>query len=312
MTARPAFALSLLLFLPLLAAAPPAAVEQQEEEAFRISVDVNLVVLHVSVHDRRGSDVLNLRQQDFTLFEDGVPQTIRMFRREDAPVTAGLIVDHSGSMGPKLGQVIAAAGTFAGASNPRDQIFVVNFNEKIRFGLWGATKFTDDPVILGNAIAGVPAAGKTALYDAIAAGLDRLDTGHWDKKVLVVISDGGDNASVHQLQGVIGMAERSSAAIYAIGMFDNDDKDANPRVLKRLAEETGGEAFFPKEPNEVVEICAHIANDIRNQYMIGYVSTNVFPDGTRRSIRLLAKAPDSGTKLHVRTRSSYIAQGAGK
>jgi VWFA-related protein len=308
MTFRPAIA----LLLPLLAAAPPAAVEQQEEEAFRISVDVNLVVLHVSVHDRHEGDVVNLRQQDFTVLEDGVPQTIRMFRREDAPVTAGLIVDHSGSMSAKLGEVIAAAGIFAGASNPKDQIFVVNFNEKVRFGLWGATKFTDDPIILANAIAGVPAVGKTALYDAIAAGLDQLDTGHWDKKVLLVISDGGDNASVHQLQGVIGMAERSSAVVYAIGMFDNDDKDANPRVLRRLAEETGGEAFFPKETNDVVEICAHIANDIRNQYTIGYVSSNVLPDGTRRSVKLLAKAPDSGARLHVRTRSSYIAQGAGK
>jgi len=135
--------------------ASPAA--WQEQEAFRISVDVNLVVLQASVHDRQGRDVLNLRQQDFALYEDDVRQTIRLFRREDAPVTVGLVVDHSGSMRGKLADVTAAAKMFAQSSNPRDEMFVVNFNEKVFHGLTGARQFTDQPTELEEAIARAPA-----------------------------------------------------------------------------------------------------------------------------------------------------------
>ena len=295
---------SIALALPLLLLGSPAGAQQ---EPFSISVDVNLVVLHASVHDRRGHDVLNLPKENFALYEDGVRQSIRLFRREDTPVTVGLIVDHSGSMRAKLSEVTAAARTFAESSSPMDEMFVVNFNEKVFAGPTGAREFTDNPLELEAAIAGVPADGQTALYDAIVAGLKQLDAGHRDKKVLVVVSDGGDNASTQTRSGVIAMAERSSAVIYTIGMFADNVPDANPGVLKRLAEATGGEAFFPKQFSEVPHVCAHIAEDIRNQYMIGYVSTNLKPDGSHRSIRLVADAPGGG-KLRVRTRSGYVAQ----
>jgi VWFA-related protein len=297
----------LLLFGNLLLWNRPANAQQE----FNISVDVNLVVLHATVHDRRSHDVLNLRQRDFKLYEDGVAQNIRFFRREDTPVTVGLIVDHSGSMRAKLNEVTAAARVFAQSSNPMDQIFVLNFNEKVFPGMPGAQRFTDRPEVLEAAITGVPAEGQTALYDAIAAGLKELKLGDWDKKVLVVISDGGDNASNSTLGEITRLAEESSALIYAIGMYEDNDPDAMPVVLKRLAEATGGEAFFPKEFSEVGGICAHIAEDIRNQYMIGYVSTNQKADGAPRAVRLLAEAPGQG-KLRVRTRSGYIAQGAAK
>ena len=301
--------MSIALVLPVLLIARTAGAQQ---EPFSISVDVNLVVLHASVHDRHSHDVLNLPKENFVLYEDGVRQTIRFFRREDAPVTVGLIVDHSGSMGAKLNEVTAAAGTFAQSGNPMDEMFVVNFNEKAFFGLVQGHEFTDNPVELEVAIARSPADGQTALYDAIAAGLKQLDAGHWDKKVLVVISDGGDNASSRTLGDVIGMAERSSAIIYTIGMFTENDPDANPGVLKRLANATGGEVFFPKKVTEVSDVCAHIAADIRNQYMIGYVSTNMALDGARRSVRLVAEAPGGGGKLRVRTRSGYIGQAGAK
>jgi len=273
-----------------------------------ISVDVNLVTLQASVHDRRGHDVLNLRQENFTVSEDGVLQTIRLFQREDAPVTVGLIVDHSGSMEPKMNDVLAAAGNFVQSSNPKDEMFVMNFNEKVTSGL-ADKQFSDDPVELRNAIARMPPEGKTALYDAISTGLWRLDAGHWDKKVLVVISDGGDNASANTLADVTTMAERSNAVIYTIGMFTENDPDANPGVLKRLAEATGGEAFFPKQFDQIEEICRHIAGDIRSQYSIGYVSTNARTDESFRAIRLAATAPGLG-KLQVRTRRGYIARSA--
>ena len=282
---------------------------EPQDDSFSISIDVNLVVLHASVHDRQGHDVVNLRQQDFTLYEDGVRQTIRMFRREDAPVTVGLVVDHSSSMGPKLDDVSVAAKLFAQSSNPKDEMFVVNFNEKIFYGLGGPQRFTDQPAALEDAIARAPTAGQTALYDAIAAGLERLQTGHWEKKVLVVISDGGDNASTNKLPAILAMAERSNAVIYTVGIFDENDPDANPGVLRKLAETTGGDAFLPKTTGEIPGISRHIAEDIRNQYMIGYVSANVKPDGSRRSIRLVAEAAGSGGRLRVRTRKTYIAQG---
>jgi Ca-activated chloride channel homolog len=297
------------LTLPLLLWSSRAGAQQ---EPFNISVDVNLVVLHATVHDRRGHDVLNLRQQDFKLYEDGVEQTIRLFRREDAPVTVGLVVDHSGSMASKLGEVSAAARTFAQFSNPMDEMFVLNFNEKIVSGLAGANRFSDMPAELEDAIARAPADGRTALYDAIAAGLEQLDRGTWDKKILVVISDGGDNASTHTLTGITTMAGKSSAVIYAIGMFTEADPDANPGVLKRLTQGTGGEAFFPKQLSETTDICAHIADDIRNQYMIGYVSSNAKPDGSYRGVRLAAGLPGRDSKLRVRTRTGYIGQRSSK
>lgn len=295
--------------LPILLLATPLTAQVQEP--FSIAVDLNLVVLHASVHDRKGHDVVNLREQDFALYEDGTRQTIRLFRREDTPVTVGLVVDHSGSMAPKIGDVTAAASVFAQSSNPMDEMFVVNFNEKVFYGLPGDHEFTDKPAELRDAIGRAPVAGRTALYDAIAAGLARVQAGHWDKKVLVVVSDGGDNASTNTLAGITAMAERSNAVIYTIGIFTEDDPDANPGVLKRLAETTGGESYFPKQLTEIPPISEHIAHDIRSQYMIGYVSSNAKPDGTRRSIRLKAETPEGGN-LRVRTRKGYIAQGGSR
>jgi VWFA-related protein len=300
------------LALPFLLFAQPAAVPgksttPQEPAQFNISVDVNLVVLHATVRDRRGHDVLNLRQQDFHLYEDGAAQTISMFRREDTPVTVGLIVDHSGSMEEKLNEVMAAALIFAKSSNPKDQMFVVNFNEKVSFGLGAANRFTDSPPQVEAAISKSRAEGRTALYDAVAEALTTLKQGRWDKKVLVVFSDGGDNASAHTLADITTLAEESSAVIYTIGMFSPSDADADPVILKRLAQATGGEAFFPKEFSEVPDVCAHIAGDIRNQYMIGYVSTGAPETHSFRTVRLEAVAPGQG-KLRVRTRTGYIPE----
>jgi len=270
-----------------------------------ISVDVNLVLLHASVHDRKGRDVPDLKQSDFRLYEDGVLQDIRLFRHEDAPVTLGLIVDHSGSMAPKLGEVTGAARMLAQSSNPEDELFVVNFNERVSSSL-PVSAAGKGAAEIEATIAGFPAEGATALYDAIASGLDMLDKGRWAKKVLVVISDGGDNASSHKLAEVTRRAEKSSAVIYTIGIYDPEDPDAAPSVLRRLANETGGEAFFPKKTAETGGICEHIAREIRTQYMIGYVSGNAKQAGVYHSVRLEAETPGSG-KLRVRTRKGYIA-----
>ena len=154
-----------------------------------------------------------------------VPQPIRLFRHEDTPVTVGLIIDHSGSMRKKLKDVTAGAQAFVQSSNPNDQMFVVNFNEIVSLGLPIGMRFSDNAEHIGSGIWGRPAIGTTALYDAIVEALKRLQEGSSDKKVLIVISDGGDNASKATLDRVLKMTEQSSAMIYTIGIFDADDPD---------------------------------------------------------------------------------------
>jgi VWFA-related protein len=286
--------------------APPAG-QDRDSESFRISVDVALVVLPATVTDRQGGFVSNLGEQDFEVYENGVKQHIRLFRNEDIPVTVGMVVDQSTSMRPKLAEVSAAAQTFVRSSNPEDEMFVVNFNEHVSLGLPGAVRFTNDTVQLARAIVTRPAGGQTALYDAIAKALEELQAGSRDKKVLVIVSDGGDNASARSLAQVMKLAGQSSAVIYTIGVFDEDDQDRNPGVLKRLARATGGEAFFPGQLSEVAPICDRIARDIRHQYTIGYVPSNLTRNAGYRTIRVVARA--KGREVSVRTRTGYVAGG---
>ena len=286
----------------------PPSIDREAPRPYRVTVNVNLVVLSATVRDQKGWPASDLSQQDFEIYEDGVQQSIRLFRHDDIPVTVGLIVDHSGSMRPKLAEVIAAARTFVQSSSQQDEMFVVNFNEKATLGLPDTIRFSNRPDELARAIANAPATGKTALYDAVVMAQDRLQSGSKDKKVLIVISDGGDNASTHRLADVLKRAERSSALMYTIGIFDEGDPDRNVNVLKRLAQATGGEAFLPRQLNEVVAICERIARDIRHQYTLGYVSNVEAQPGVYRSIRVVARGT-AKSKLLVRARSGYIAGG---
>ena len=283
-----------------------APASKETQGPFQISVNVDLVVLNATVRDSKGRFAPDLREQDFAVYEDGVRQSISLFRHEDIPVTVGLVVDHSSSMMPKIRDVIAAARTFVESSSPDDEMFVVNFNEKVSLGLPDFLPLTNRSEDLTSAIANAPTRGMTALYDAIFEARNHLRIGTRDKKVLIVISDGGDNASKHTLAEVLKMAEQSTALIYTIGIFDEDDRDRNPGVLRRLAGETGGEAFFPYEFKDTVAICERIARDIRHQYTIGYHSAGTVQPGVYRTIRVAAGGAGSG-KLFVRARAGYIA-----
>jgi VWFA-related protein len=290
--------------------APGRGAQQSSELGdFQISVDVSLVVLEATIRDHAGHAVPRLKSEDFEVFEDGRPQPIRLFRHGDTPVTVGLVIDHSGSMREKLEEVTAGARAFVRSSNSNDQMFVVNFNETVSQGLPRGVSFSDSVEQLGAAVWGRPAVGTTALYDAIIEGLTRLKEGTREKKVLIVISDGGDNASKAPLERVLKMAEQSNAMIYTIGIFEPDDPDGKPAVLRRLAHETGGQAFFVSQLTETVEICEHIAKDIRDQYTIGYSSASEKRDGTYHKIRLTARSAKDG-KLSVRTRAGYSAADA--
>lgn len=270
-----------------------------------ISVDVNLVVLQVTVRNPKGGFVTDLKKDDFHIFEDGKPQSIELFKNQDVPVSVGLVVDNSTSMAPKRNDVIAAAKAFVQASNPADELFVVNFNEKPSLGLPPDVPFSNSIPELENALS-APPGGRTALYDAIEMGLSHLKDASRDKKVLIVISDGGDNSSHRTLNQVLTDAERSDVLIYTIGLFDQDDPDKNPRVLHKLARETGGEFFEPADSAEAVPVCRRIAAEIRHQYTLGYAPSNSNLDNTYRKIRAVVSGPH-GEKLAVRAREGYIA-----
>jgi Ca-activated chloride channel homolog len=304
---RRLIALLVLSVLPSLASpqqSSPLQKGQGDDYTFRVNVDQ--VVLHATAQGHNGALVSGLSKDDFQVYEDGVLQQIKYFSHEDIPVTVGLVIDNSGSMKSRRSEVIAAALAFARSSNPQDQMFVVNFNEKVSFGLPDQLPFTDQLAQLEAAFSRSVADGETALYDAIAVALEHLKQGNRDKKVLIVISDGGDNASKHNLTQVRAMAGKPDAIIYTIGIFDESDGDQNPGVLRRLAKDTGGEAFLPQSLQEVLPICERIAHDIRNQYAIAYVPNNRKRDGTYRNIQVKADAPGRGHML-IRTRSGYYA-----
>jgi Ca-activated chloride channel family protein len=299
--------LGVLIVLPSLAwpqkSSPP---QSQRGDDYTISVNVDIVSLHATAQDHKGTPVSGLGKEDFQVYEDGLLQQIKYFSHEDIPVTVGLVVDNSGSMRPKHPDVVAAALAFARSSNPQDQIFVVNFNERVSFGLPDNTPFTDQAAQLEVALSRIAANGETALYDAVATALEHLEKGNRDKKVLIVISDGGDNASKHNLNQIMAMARHADAIIYTVGIFDEQDDDRNLHVLKQLAKDTGGEAFLPQSLKEVAPICERIAHDIRNQYTLAYVPTNRKRDGTYRVLQVKASASGRG-RMSVRTRTGYYA-----
>jgi len=274
--------------------------------AFQFSSTARMVVLHATVVDRKGGFASGLKESDFSVSEDGVAQPIRLFEVEDAPVTVGLLVDNSGSMRRKRSDVSAAALVFMHKSNPADELFVINFNDRVVFGLPETKLFSANFQQLLLALSNATTGGKTSLNDAVLTGLEHLRKGSLNKKVLIVISDGGDNASKHTLKEVVAAAEKSDVTIYAVGLFDEDDTDRNPKVLNLLAKVTGGQAFYPPETPGVIAICERIAADIRHQYTIGYKPEHQEMDGKFRAIHVWVKAA-GGTRYTVRTRSGYLA-----
>jgi Ca-activated chloride channel family protein len=303
--------IALLLLIPLhrIHSQEPTPPKGHPNDDFTISVNVDVVVLHATAQDKKGALVSGLGKEDFLIYEDGALQPIKYFSHEDIPVTVGLVIDNSGSMGPKRADVIAAGLAFARSSNPQDQMFVVNFNEKVSFGLPDKVVFTDQVPQLEVALSKLRPDGETALYDALAVALDHLKQGSRDKKVLIVISDGGDNASHHRLAEIMTTAGKSNVILYTIGIFNEEDGDSNPSVLKQLAKDTGGEVFLPKSSKEIAPICERIAHDIRNQYTVAYVPTNRKRDGTYRAIQVKAFSSGRG-RLSVRTRAGYLAPSA--
>jgi Ca-activated chloride channel family protein len=270
-----------------------------------ISVRSELVALPVRVTDAHGIVVSGLNLRDFSVFEDGRPQKLTLFQQEDAPVTVGLVVDHSRSMAPKLAEVSAAVSAFAYSSNPQDEMFVVNFNDDVWLDILGGKPFTHNAKDLLTAIAAVSARGRTALYDAVAEGLKHLRFGRCEKKALIIVSDGGDNASHQKFSQVLALAERSQVVIYSI-VLQGEGQEENPGVLRRLSKSTGGISYFPSSAETIASISALIARDLRDQYTLGFAPEKQTNEASFRKIQVKVSVPGR-TNLHVRYRPGYFA-----
>lgn len=279
---------------------------EPQEASFKSGAS-ELVVLPVVVSDKQGRYISDLPIDKFIVYDNGRRVPVELFTNEDTPVTVGLIVDASGSMRPKLADVISAAMAFARSSNPQDELFAIRFNDDVQHVIPGRPfLLASDADDFEKAMRAVRADGQTALYDGVMAGLDHLQNGARARKVLVIISDGGDNVSDATLDAVLARARASNAAIYTIGLYDADDLDRNPRVLKSLAQTTGGERFEPRTPRDLPAVCERIAREIRSGYTIGYVPPS--RDGVYHRIKVDID-PSAARGLNVRTRPGYFAAG---
>jgi Ca-activated chloride channel homolog len=289
---------------------PPPGQQSADQQGHTIHANVNLVVLHTSVIDERGSFVEGLKEENFRILEDKLQQKLSVFKREDIPVTMGLVIDNSGSMRDKRSRVNEAAITLVQASNPSDEAFVVNFNDDFYLDL--DKNFTSSITDLKEALERIDSRGSTALYDAIIGSLDHAKKGSRDKKVLLVVTDGEDNASRNSLEKTIREIQQTEVVIYTIGLIGEDEgkktRNRARKALREIAEASGGLAFFPENVSDVHDICVQVAHDIRNQYTLGYYPSNSKRDGTFRAIQVDVLSPHAGHgKLTARTRKGYYA-----
>jgi VWFA-related protein len=270
----------------------------------QFTAETRLVVLHASVSDKHGKLITDLPRTAFRVLENGQPQELKLFKREDVPVSLGLIIDDSGSMRTKRERVEAAAITLVKESNPQDEVFIVNFNDEAYLDV----PFTNDVKKMEQGLARIDSRGGTAMRDAIDMSMNYLRTdGKKDKKALLVITDGNDNASNVSLERIVQRAQQSEVLVYAIGLLAEEDRHEATKAkrdLKALTNATGGLVYYPNNVSEVQQLCVEIARDIRNQYTLAY-TPQIADDGTYRSIKVVVNGQAS---LTVRTRSGYYAR----
>jgi VWFA-related protein len=279
--------------------------EKQENGVYVLHADVDEVLLNCAVMDDKGQPVLDLSRENFRVWEDGVPQTVNAAQHLDLPVSMGILIDDSGSMRDKRATVNAAAYRLLNASNPQDEAFVVNFSDRPYLD----QGFTTDRVALSRGMSRNDPAGTTALYDTVAASADELAKhGKNRKQVLLIITDGADNASRLNLQEAIRRVEGlGGPVVYSIGLLFDDEAGESQQArddLERLSRETGGVAYFARSLEDVNGIAAEVARDIREQYVVDYHSSKPFTQGGYRSVRVEATSPREGPML-VRTKRGY-------
>jgi Ca-activated chloride channel family protein len=302
-----------LLLLPILVLAahvlPASRAAGPGEEDFRVSVDVQRVVLTVTVESNDDRFVGGLTKEDFLVFDNGKPQQLIGFSGEDRPATVGLIIDNSRSMRPRRRAVLNASSEFVAGRHENDDFFVVHFNDRPEFGLPGGVSFSSDGELVRTALWRLQPDGKTALYDAVRLGLDHARQGNWEKRALLVISDGGDTASRSSFKDLLDQVRRSETLVYALGVYDSRNPDRSPGDLRKLAKASGGKAFFPESPEEITSACKQIAEEIRRQYTLVYAPNA--PSGADGYHRLDVRLTSARFgRVKARAREGYFEKDA--
>jgi Ca-activated chloride channel homolog len=284
------------------------------DRGYTIGVSVDMVVMYTSVFDKQGHFVAGIKKDNFKLFEDGVQQTLSSFSQEDVPVNMGILLDLSGSMRGKIDQVNKAALAFIRASNPRDQVFLIGFNDEVEL----LQDYTSDIDEITDALENTVVTGGTALYDSIYLGIQKAQAGSRPKKAVVVITDGEDRDSYYKLDELLAKVQEADVQVFSVGFLDDvPDKGLFGRwsktapekardALLRIAEETGGKAFFPTKLTDIHTIVTEIATDLRSQYSLAYLSSNAARDGTFRRVKI-ELGGQGITNISVRYRRGYYA-----
>jgi VWFA-related protein len=270
--------------------------------------ETRLVVCQTTVTDKEGHLITSLPREAFQVFENGVPQAIKVFKREDVPVSIGLVIDNSGSMRDKRARVEAAALALVKDSNPEDEAFIVNFNDEAFLVTPPGQDFTSDTRELERLLKSIDSRGGTAMREAVRMAIEYVKSkGRKDKLALVAVTDGNDNESSVTLENLVRAAQQSDVMVYCVGLLGGEapgEAAKARRALNELAVATGGEAFFPADVAEVDRIAHQVARDLRNQYTIEYTPSNAAMDGSFRQIKIAVDAPGNPV---VRTRSGYWA-----
>jgi len=274
-----------LSFAILLAGAPSAA--QDVDKAFTLNVNVDLVQLHVSVVDEQQRPVGGLVKDHFRVLENNVAQSIAVFKQEDIPVSLGLVIDNSRSIEPRKQRLDAAAVSFVRKSNPEDETFIVHFDSEVRL----VQDFTSDLWQIQKTLASAKPFGQTAVYDALARALDQMERAKYDKKALLLVTDGIDNASTTTLSQITERLKRDNVMVFVVGLLSESGGLTAEESLIRIADASGGKAYFPENVEQARVMMERIARDLREQYTLGYFPTNPNRDGAWRSVRVEVKPP---------------------
>lgn len=280
----------------------PGLLCARQEPAFKLDIHVDLVELHVTVTDGAEHPVGDLRKEHFTLLENRIPQEIAVFRQEDLPVSLGLVIDNSRSIEARKQRLDVAAVAFVRRSNSEDESFIIHFDDEARV----SSEFTSSVSGLETILASVKPFGQTAIYDAVILAVDKMEAAKYQKKALLLITDGVDNVSKHTLEEAIESVRRSKVTLYTVGLLSLSGGDKAETSLIRLAEASGGRAYFPSDVEQAATMIGQAARELREQYTIGYFSTDPKRDGAWRSVRVeIAPPPGLPRKLNANYRFGY-------
>ncbi len=271
-----------------------------QEDTFKLNVNVDLTEVHVNVTDEKDHPIGNLKKDNFRIFEDRMEQKISVFKHEDLPISLGLVIDNSRSMEPRKERLDAAALSFVRKSNPDDETFIVHFDDTARMD----RDFTDSIPLLEETLAGVKPYGQTAIYDALILALGHMESAKHMKKAILLFTDGIDNSSKYTLSQAVEAAKRAGVSVYPVGLLSQSGGQKAEDALIRIAEASGGRAYFPQTIDEARLYMERVARDLREQYTLGYFPSNPSHNGAWRSVRIEV-VPPAGVPANVKLNANY-------